>query len=388
MPRKKTGSMREVRPGVWEVRVSVGYRRDGSQRTAQVTVHGSERDADAARISLAAEMGRCPTLGDPMTLDEYFYGHFLPGRQASTTRANSKTYESVWRNHISPAMGDRDVASVTNVDVQAWVNGLPPQSAPAYVRALRAVFSQARFDHVISDSPMEGYRFRMPRGRRTAPLPVWSAQDVLMALDTEGFAGSQLWPLWLVMVGAGLSRSEALAIDWEDIEWTDVTGMDGKPHWVAVLTIEAACTALDGMKDPKNDRRYRRVPMAPLFADRLRESMGAGPICQSIHNGRPTGRRLSPEYVPKRWRQLFDEGAPLERLPFVPINRMRATYATLSIGAGLDSALVNAAQGRAPGSEVLYQHYFSPDVSTLSDAAMRMQRGIAGEYMGLYGSGT
>ncbi len=34
--------------------------------------------------------------------------------------------------------------------------------------------------------------------------------------------GKQLYPLWLVMVGCGLSRSEALALDWEDVTWERV----------------------------------------------------------------------------------------------------------------------------------------------------------------------
>ena len=47
-------------------------------------------------------------------------------------------------------------------------------------------------------------------------MPVWSAEEVAQAL--EKLKGDQLYPLWLVMVGCGLSRSEALAIDWEDIQ--------------------------------------------------------------------------------------------------------------------------------------------------------------------------
>ena len=55
--RNKLGSWREVRPGVWEVRVSKGYRKDGSQRTKYATVKGSESDAIAEVVRLADEMG-------------------------------------------------------------------------------------------------------------------------------------------------------------------------------------------------------------------------------------------------------------------------------------------------------------------------------------------
>ncbi len=231
---------------------------------------------------------------------------------------------------------------------------------------------------------MEGYRFRMPRGRRTAPLPVWGARKVAAALAAPGFDRSRVYALWLVMVGAGLSRSEALALDWERIGWVDAP--DGR--CMAVVTVEGAVTSEDGMKGPKNDRRYRRVPVAPVFSERLRAVEETGPICQSVHNGRPTGRRLTPSYVPRLWRALFDEGGPLHGLPFVPLNRMRATYSTLAQAADLQSTLINAMQGRSDGSAVLYRHYLNPEIGTFVDAAMRISCKVEGADMERYGMGT
>ena len=45
--RRSVGSRREIKDGVWQVRVSVGYRPDGSQRVVSRTVHGTAQDADA-----------------------------------------------------------------------------------------------------------------------------------------------------------------------------------------------------------------------------------------------------------------------------------------------------------------------------------------------------
>lgn len=384
MPRGRLGTKREIRPGVWEVRVSCGFRADGSQRTKSRTVHGTGADADAALMRLADEMGRASGVGGNVTLDAYFWGRFVPGRERTTTRANVKTYESVYRCHIAPDFGGRDITTLDNIEIQRWVDGLPPQSAPVYVRALRAILSQASFDHVIDRSPMEGYRFRMPRGRDSAPLPVWGAREVAAALGSPGFAESRVYALWLVMVGAGLSRSEALAQEWEGIGWVD--SPDGR--CMAVVTVEGAVTQVDGRKGPKNDRRYRRVPVPPVFSERLRAVEGEGPICQSLHNGRPTGRCITPTYVPKLWRRLFDEGQPLHGLPFVPLNRMRATYSTLAQAADLQSTLINAMQGRSDGSEVLYRHYLNPEMGTFVDAAMRINCKVEGANTGLYGMTT
>lgn len=370
-PRSKLGSKKEVRPGVWEIRVSCGYTSEGKQRRMRKNVHGTEADADAAMVRLADEMGRTPALGDPLTLDAYFWWYFLPLKEASTTVANAKTYRSIYRNHIAPHLGGRRLAAISNLDVQRWVNGLPPQSAPAYARALRAILNQARFDHLIAESPMEGYTFRMPRGRRTKPLPVWGAAEVAECLVR--MEGHMLYPLWLCMAGCGLSRSEALALDWEDVSWAKALDMDGTERWRAVLPVEGAYTAEDGMKEPKNDRRLRRVAMRPLFADRLRSCKGSGPICKSTR-----GTRLSPCYVPRKWAQAFERGGCLHGMPFVQLNRMRATYSTLMQQANVDSTIINAMQGRSENSQVLYTNYLNPDLETFDRAGRAMERLIAG----------
>lgn len=380
--RSRAGSIRKVGDGLWEVSCAHGYRDDGSKRVAYRFVRGPESKAEEERIRLVAEMGRNPRLGDPMTLDEYYWGVYSPDRHATTTVANAKTHDSNYRNHIAPQLGSIDIGSITYQDVRRWVGGLPPQSAPNYVRTLRSVLAQARYDGVIQDSPMDGRRFRMPKGRDTTPRPVWGAAEVADALARPDFRRSQLFGLWCLMCGGGLSRSEALAIDWDAIRWESALGMDGQEHMTAFVSIASAVTSEDGLKGPKNSRRYRSVPIPPVFADRLYAARGRGPVCQSVRHTKdgpvPTGRRLTPDRVPGKWRSYFEDGGCLHGLPFVWINRMRATYATLMQGAGVDSTLINAMQGRSSNSEVLYGHYLNPRQDSFERAANAMQRRVIG----------
>ena len=393
--RSKLGTKREIRPGVWEIGVSCGYREDGKRRYAWRRIHGNEVEADAAIVKLANEMGRSLTVGDSMTLDTYFWAYFSPMKHATTTKANAATYDTHYRTHIAPHFGHWDLEKIGNLEIQRWIGGLPPQSAPNYVRTLRAILNQAYFDHRKSDAPMDGsFHYKLPKGRRNTPLPVWGAYEVGRCLTL--LKGEQLYPLWLVMVGCGLSRSEALALDWEDIDWGSVLRFEpkmkknGKPHkkkkvarehWVANVRVSRAFTAEDGMKEPKNDRRYRCVPMQPPFSDALHECIGKGPICQSMRytsdGGELTGRRLTPSYVPKRWKALFEKGAPLHDLPFVQLNRMRATYSTLMQQAGVDRTIINAMQGRTDNSPVLYSNYLNPGADTFTQSAAAMSNLVA-----------
>lgn len=380
--RSRAGSIRKVGEDLWEVSCAHGYRDDGSKRVAYRFVRGPESKAEEERIRLVAEMGRNPRLGDPMTLDEYYWGVYSPDRHATTTVANAKTHDSNYRNHIAGQLGGLDIGSITYQDVHRWVDGLPPQSAPNYVRTLRSVLAQARYDGVIQDSPMDGRRFRMPKGRDTTPRPVWGAGEVADALSRPDFRKSQLFGLWCLMCGGGLSRSEALAIDWEAIRWDSALGMDGQEHMTAYVSIDAAVTSMDGEKGPKNSRRYRTVPIPSVFADRMWEVRGSGPVCQGERYSKGgnvrTGHRLSPDRVPGKWRSYFEDGGCLHGLPFVWMNRMRATYATIMQGAGVDSTLINAMQGRSSNSEVLYGHYLNPRQDSFERAADAMQRRVIG----------
>lgn len=369
MGRPAKGYKKELSPGVWKVQASATTGRTGRRRKLTRTVRGTEADANAALVRLQDELGRCPAAGDELTLDQWFWGHFMPEKRSSRTRATCAGYESDYRAHIAEDLGWMDLNDIDNLVVQRWVNGLPPQSAPSYVKTLRAVLNSAHFSHVMLEQPMgPGYHYSLPRGRDTRPGDVWTAAEVGECLTK--LRGHRLFPVWAVMVGAGLSRSEALALDWEGLSWTDVLGVDGQPHHTAVVSVEGAYTAQDGMKDTKNDRRRRRVPLVPPFSDALWECRGKGPICQSVKSdGKPTGKRLTPRYVPGLWRSLFDKGKPLEGMRFVHLGRMRATYSTLMQQSGVDLSVINAMQGRSANSQVLYTNYLNPQMDTFVRAS-------------------
>ena len=362
MPRNpsKPGHVREVRPGVWEVSVQHGLRRDGSPRVAYRTVHGTEADADRERDRLAAEMGVARTLGDRLALDDYFWHTFVPRKEASRTRATVDFYTSAYRAQIADVFGALDVGSIPRPAIRTWAAQLPAQSAPAYVRALRAVLRSAWEDGLIPDEPMRG-RLDLP-SRDTRPAPVWTAEQASEALSR--LRGVDIEPLALVMLGAGLSASESRALSWSDLSAD-----------CSEVTVEGAYTQRDGMKGPKNARRYRTVPVLGVCAARLRELRKEGPL---VLNRR--GRRMGPGTVAKRWAALFfgprcdlrtrEElpPEPLWGLPRIAMNRLRATHETLMLRAGVPDALNSAIHGHS--QKVAYSNYLAPVTEDAARAAM------------------
>ena len=285
------GGKRRLPNGTWEVRVSSGYTSDARQRRVSRVVD-TETEADVMRVRLSAEMGRAPRMGDRLTLDQYFWGVFMPRKRATRTRDTVRFHESNYRTHIGPVFGCDDLTAITWSRIRSWASLLPAQSAPAYVRTIRAVLRSAWEDERLPDEPMRG-RLELPR-RDTRPMPVWDAETVSEAL--RRLRGSDIEALALVMVGSGLSASESRERDWSDFG-----------EGCLSVSMDTVYTETGGIKEPKNPRRYRTVPILPSCAARLMElRRGGGPICVSKR-----GTRMSPRTVSERWRVMFDPGGRL-----------------------------------------------------------------------------
>ena len=344
--RSRLGSQREVRPGVWVVTVASGRRRDKSRRTKSVTVYGTEDDASAARVRLAAEMGRSPSLGDSMTVDQYFWGVFYPRKEASRTHATAGFYRSCYRSQVAETFGDMPLDAIPKTTIRTWAAQLPAQSAPSYVKCLRAILRSAWEDGLMPEEPMRG-RLDLP-SRDTRPRAVWTAEQASEAL--RRLRGCDIEPLCLAMLGAGLSASEARACDWENLS-ADCTE----------ITVDGAYTEMDGMKGPKTSRRYRTVPVLGVCAARLRELRSTGPLCVNRR-----GQRMGPGTTPKRWAALWEDGT-MDGLPRIAMNRLRATHETLMLRAGVPDALNSAIHGHS--QKVAYSNYLAPVSADAEHAA-------------------
>lgn len=353
MTRSRLGSRRFLPNGRIQVTVSHGYRRDGSRRTASVVVD-TEREADEAAVRLAHELGRSVYTGDPVTLDSYFWGVFYPRKEASRTHATAMFYRSCYRSQIAEQFGGMNVDAIPRSLIRTWAANLPPQSAPSYVKVLRSVLRSAWEDGLISEEPMRG-RLDLPT-RDTRPGPVWTAEEAAEGL--RRLRGVDIEPLCLVMLGSGLSASEARACDWESLS-----------DDCSEVTVDGAYTEPDGMKGPKTARRYRTVPVLTMCSERLRELRGSGPLCVNKR-----GERMGPGTTPRRWSALWESGV-MSGIPRIPMNRLRATHETLMLRAGVPDALNSALHGHS--QKVAYSNYLAPVSADAVGASMAASEIIA-----------
>ena len=386
MPRK-LGSWREVRPNVWQVRVSNGYKTDGSRRVVTRTIHGNEDDARREAERIADELGRSPALARGVTFGTV-WARYLERRAPKLAKKTVNGYrwyvEHVWL----PILGGMDASAIDHATIQRALLAMGHDKAARSRRVLSAVLSWAVSVGMVDENAAQG-AYELPRSDETTkdaqlfdsdPFAaiegsrgVWDARTVMAAFPR--MHGLPLEPCWLACVGAGLRVEEALALRRLDVRRISIAG-----RMVTQLAVHHARPDTEEYKATKTSQSVRIVAVAEPFGARLWE------IADAITDGHALLCPMSASNQNKRWREYFmDEPTSkhcpktgvyrgrLRGLPYQPMSRMRATHATLMQEAGVLDSVNAAVHGHS--EQVAYANYKRPD---LTDAAAQV-----GSYLSL-----
>src|SRR5579864_2662271 len=154
------GSVREKRPGVWQVRVSIG--RDpttGKYRTIAREVRGGRRDAERAAAKLVTEIAegrasvaRC-SVADLLT-------RWLEHQTARGLAPKTLHSYGGFARRISDELGSKELRKLTAADLDPFyarliAGGLSAKSVQHYHATLRAALRQARRWGLIAVSPAD-----------------------------------------------------------------------------------------------------------------------------------------------------------------------------------------------------------------------------------------
>lgn len=370
MPRGRTGSKREVRPGVWEVSASAGYREDGRQRREYRYVTGTEAEAEAARVALVADMSGSPSLGLRSTLSDYWPTFEARLVAKGVTNATILDYRKSWELRVRPQFGDLRWSQLRFSDIQRWVLTLTHNQATHAIRFLRRYINSAIDDELLDRNPLDHRRVDYPIERRDplAPQPAtWGPHHVAEAL--RRMEGQRIEPLFLVLLGGGLRPEEGVPLWWSDLAFTPVTRMDGSDGCMAHVSVYKSWTDADGVHATKNEFSTRLVPVGDPFASRLAELAVEGP--------QVTLWPLSPYTARREWPKMFGNGGPLAMLPKVRLKDLRSIHETLMQDAGaLDT--VNARLHGRTNVQTGYRHYLRPNeaLDSAASALGDMLRGV------------
>ncbi len=216
-----TGTMRERKPGVWEVRVYTG--RDpvtGSPRQVSRTVHGGRRSASKALAALVTAAGDGKVGGTSATvgllLDRYL--EHLDAQDLSPKTLDD--YQRYVAGVLKPALGAIPVNKLTAWDLdRMYAGGTAKGRKATTIRLWHAILSGALGQAVRWGwVPVNVAKMASPPPVRSAPIVPPTAAEVLALVDAAETKDPTYAALILLAALTGARRGELCALRWSDID--------------------------------------------------------------------------------------------------------------------------------------------------------------------------
>jgi integrase len=210
----------------------------------------------------------------------------------------------------------------------------------------RSVLALAVEHDILTDDPsgfMVGRNAPRSLKRSDDSVKAWSeieAQTFLRHVEGDPFEA-----LWVLLLGSGLRRGEALGLRWDDIDFKDRT-----------VSVSRSLGVLDGtlmMSYPKTKASTRTVSVGPSVIDALQAHRGKQTKVRLAAEDWPdneghmflteSGGIVRPEFVTRRLKHLVNDAG----VPWIRLHGLRHTMASLALQNGVDIATVSERLGHA-----------------------------------------
>lgn len=318
------------------------------------------------RVQAEPETPRVPTVADTLAV-------WLDTKR-NTLQPNTVTiYESAIRLHIDPALGDRDIRTLTHDDVQrqvnAWRNkGMGARLLGRCVVLLKTALDRQVRNGVIPHNPATGVE--KPSAKTRKPTAIWDSAQI-DAFLTVAIADERYAPFWALTLLEGMRRGEALGVRWRDLHWSaDESECIATINQtvVADLTKGGAALVQDRAKTKSSKRSVQLTPttVAILKAHRDRQRFERQRLADvwADHDlivSTGIGTPVTPSTIKRNLNALIKAAS----VPGVTTHGLRHQAATIMLRGGVSPALVAQKLGHTDISTTvdLYGHL------TVSDQA-------------------
>lgn len=276
-----SGSLRERRPGAWEVRVALGADPvSGRSRVRSLTVHGDRKSAQIARARWAEEADRIRIRGHAragLTVGDLLEDWLATDHswRPSTLAGNRSAAGYVARDRLGSRVVTDVSPSVVRAVCAAWRDaGWKDPTIYARIRVLRSAISWAYSERILDMHPLDGMRSPPATGVRMhatldqiRALLAHSRRDVQEAtadLDGSGpgwarlHRAEQVQLMTELAADSGARRGELAAL-----QLTDLVG--------DVLTISRGTS--NEIVGPTKTNRVRRLTLSRTTAALWRDQV-------------------------------------------------------------------------------------------------------------------
>lgn len=216
-----SGTMREISPGVWEVRFMAG--RDPvtrKYRQLSRTVRGNKTQARQRLNALVAEAQSGRYDGTSSTFEQ-LATKWLDLVESDLSPTTARGYRSKLKVWIFPAIGDRPVNKITTDDLDQFYRGLVRRAglSPATVRQINAIVRRALRQAVIWGWISTNPAANVTPPRVTKPkLSPPNADEVGEILQYASAHNPELGHFLHIATSTGARRGEVCALRWSNLD--------------------------------------------------------------------------------------------------------------------------------------------------------------------------
>ena len=353
------GAVRKRKDGRWEGRIVVGHRDDGLPIYKSVFGKTQKELMPKLHEAISAYRGVELTGNGNLTLDEWTE-RWLEGYAEPTLRPSTVSgYRSVFRNHISPALGEKPIRSITHADVQRFYNRLKQTKVRTHGQEGEKTLadSMVRKIHMLLHEILEAaVRSRLfsqnPTSGTTIPGCNYSPMQVLNGEQLDRFLEAiRQEPMWYdffyTEITTGLRRGEICGLKWDDLD-----EKSGK------LRVRRSIRVAPGgeleIGETKTEKGSRSILLPPstlhLLLELRKKAVTEWIFPSLLAPERPT----SPNAAYQRLKDNL-RGAGL---PDIRFHDLRHTFATHALASGVDAKTLSGILGHTNASFTLdtYTH--------------------------------
>lgn len=316
------GSILKRRNKNGTVTYSIKYRtQDGTQ--VKRAIGPTRAEAEKALTTALAQVDRGQLRSASKETFAAAAQRWIERKRSRLEASTLQDYERHLRLRLLPAFGPMPLRRITRRHVEDYVHSLDTagklsrKTINDSLIPLRQVMGMAVREGAITTNPAVS-------ADRDAPIELPYERPTMAFLRREEAmkyleaAPADYRVLAEILLGAGLRISEALALQWGDVQ-----------RDAGVLSV-ARTFKVGGVGTPKGDR-VRAVVVADYLFDLLDRSRPAGAGAQDLMFTRD-GRAIRRQWVHRFWHRptLVDAGLPLE----IRLHDLRHTAATLWLASG------------------------------------------------------
>ena len=323
-----------------------------------------EREAQAGEVISRAEKRQRAALeaaeaAKIVTLRQYGEKVFMPAKTLTATENTRASFQGNLDKWVYPAIGDIKLPEITSAQISALLldmqgKGKAHATVVKVYTILNSLFKMAYLSDMIARNPMDKVERPKPRKDEIKPqtAQAYTAQevrDILTALEGEPLK----WRAFIhLLVDTGVRRGEALAVQWEDIDFQENT----------ILICRNLCYTPDKgiyLDTPKNGR-CRMVDVGEdtlQLLKQIREQQGAGG--KYIFTQDNSLEPMHPTSPTHYFRQFSKRNGIKDFHP----HKLRHTFASVAITAGADVVSVSETLGHSDTAVTLRMYTHANDES-------------------------